>query len=75
MSVGLLTSIVNASNHANFLSLSNPKCEMQPTFINLHPNTYNQEFHYYPFTVKLDKSVGSFNTLNKLSHKVCVPHK
>ena len=23
--------------------------------INLHPNEYNQEFHHYPFKVKLDK--------------------
>ena len=31
--------------------------------------------HYYPFTVKLDRYVGSCNTLNDLSNKVCVPNK
>ena len=31
--------------------------------------------HYYPFTVKLDRCVGSCNTLNDLSNKVCVPNK
>ena len=31
----------------------------QPTFIDLHPNKY----------------VGSCNTLNDLSNKVCVPNK
>ena len=31
--------------------------------------------HYYPFTVKLDRCVGSCNTLNDLSNKVCVPSK
>ena len=31
--------------------------------------------HYYPLTFKLDRSVGSCNTLNDLSNKVCVPNK
>ena len=47
----------------------------QPTLINLHPNEYSQEFHYYPFAVQLDRCVGSCNTLNDLSNKVCVPNK
>ena len=34
-----------------------------------------QEFHYYPFAVKLDRCVGSCNILNDLSNKVCVPNK
>ena len=34
-------------------SLSNQKCIIQPTLINLQPNEYCQEFHYYPFAVKL----------------------
>ena len=55
--------------------LSNQKCMIQPTLIDLHPNEYSQEFHYYPFTVKLDRCVGNCNTLNHLSNKVCVPNK
>ena len=55
--------------------MSNQKCMIQPTFINLHPNEYSQEFHYYLFTVKLDRPFGSFNTLNDLSNKLCVPNK
>ena len=47
---------------------------IQPTLINLHPNEYSQEFHYYPFAVKLGICAGSFNTLNDLSNKVCVPN-
>ena len=47
----------------------------QPTVINLHPNESSQEFHYYPFLVKLDRYAGSCNTLNDLSNKVCVPKK
>ena len=48
---------------------------IQPTLINLHPNEYSQEFHYYPFAVKLDRCVRSCNTLNDLSNKLCIPYK
>ena len=71
----LLISTVNASDHTNCVSLSNQKCEIQPTFVNLHSNQYSQEFRYYPFTVKSGKYVGSCNTLNNLSNKVSVPNK
>ena len=74
MFIGLLISIDDASNHTKCVSLSNQKFEIQPTFINLHPKKYSQEFHYYPFTVKLAKCVES-NTLNDLSNKVCDPNK
>ena len=57
------------------MSLSNQKCEIQLTFINLYLNEYSQEFHCYPFSVKIEKCVGSSNTLNDLSNKVCVPNK
>ena len=36
ISMGLLISIVNASNHTKFASLSNQKCMIQPTFNHLH---------------------------------------
>ena len=52
--VGLLTGLVNGSNHTKCVSLSNQKCIIQPTLINLHRNEYSQEFDYYPFAVKLD---------------------
>ena len=48
---------------------------IQPTHINLHSNECNQEFHCYQFAVKLDRFLGSCNTLNNLSNKVCVPNK
>ena len=75
MFIRLLTGLLNASNHTKCISLSNQKCEIHHTFINLHPDEYSQEFHYYAFTVKLDKCVGSCNTVNDLSNKVCVPNK
>ena len=73
--IGLLTGIANTSNHTKCVSLSNQKFVIQFTLINLHPNEYSQEFHCYPFVVKLDRFVESCNTLNDLSNKVCVPNK
>ena len=73
--IGLLNGLLNGSNHTKCISLSNQKCQIQPTFINLHSNEYSQEFHYYQFAVKLDRCVGSCNTLNDLSNKVCIPDK
>ena len=54
--------------------LTNQKCMTQPTLINLHPHEYNQEFHYYPVVIKLDKSFGSCCSLNNLSNIICVPN-
>ena len=48
--IGLL-SVFNAFSYTECVSLSNHKCDIQPTFINLHPNEYNQELNYYPFAV------------------------
>ena len=42
--IGLLTGLVNGSNHTKWISLSNQKCMIQPTLINLHPNEYGQKF-------------------------------
>ena len=39
---GLLTGLVNGSNHTRCVSLSNKKCMIQPTLINLYPNEYSQ---------------------------------
>ena len=57
------------------MSLGNQICKIQPTLINLHPNECNQELHYYPYEVKLDKCVGICSTLNELSTRVCVLNK
>ena len=70
--IGLFTSLVNGSNHTKCILLTNQKYMIQPTLIDLHPNEYSQEFHYYSFLVKLDRFVGSCNTLNDLSNKLCI---
>ena len=68
MFMGLLVNIINAFNHAKCVLLSNQKLE-DSTY------EYSQEFHYYPFAVKLDKFLGSCNTLNDLFNIVCVTNK
>ena len=60
--IGLLTGLVNGSNHTKCISLSNQRCMIQPTLIYLHPNEYNQQLHYHPFSVDLDRCVTSCNT-------------
>ena len=59
MFIALLTNMANASKRTKCVSLRNQKYVIQPTLINLHPSKYNQEFHYYPFAVKLDRYIGS----------------
>ena len=49
---------------------SNQKYEIQLTLINLNPNEYSQELHFYPIVVKLDKCARSCNALNELSNKL-----
>ena len=56
----LLIKMVNASNNTKCVSLSNQKFMAKPTLINLYPNECNQEFHYHPFAVTLDRYVGSW---------------
>ena len=75
MFIGLLTSLVNASNYTKCVSLSSQKCMTQPTLIDLHPNEYSQELHQYPSAFELDRCVGSCNALNDLSNKARVPNK
>ena len=58
--MGLLISIVNASNNTKCVSLSNYKCTTELTLRNLYPNEYGQEFQCYPFVVKLNNCVGSY---------------
>ena len=49
--IGLLTGLVKGSNHTKCVSLSNQECMIHPAVINLYPNEYSQEFHYYQFAV------------------------
>ena len=70
----LTISIINVSNHIKCVSLSNQKCMTQPAPINLHPNEHSQEFHYYPFAVKVcvpdkteDLNLSVFNMITRIN--------
>ena len=73
MFVELLISIVKAPNQTKCVLLSNQKCDIQPTFLNLHPNEYSQEFHYYTF--ELENCVKICNSLNDISNNESLPNK
>ena len=75
MFIVLLGSIVNASNRTKCVSLNNQKCDIQPNLINLHPNEFNQELHFYTFVVKLDNCIGSCNTLNNIEYVFQIKQK
>ena len=62
----LLSNTVNGSNHTKCVLLSShtkwislSKRITQPTLNNLHLHECSQKFHYYPFSVKSDRCVGS----------------
>ena len=65
--IGLLTGLVNGYNHTKCVLLSNQKCQIQPTLINLHPDEHSQEFHYY--------SLLHYYNIHDLSNKACIPNK
>ena len=75
MFIGLLTNVFNASNPTKCVSFNNQQCMTQPSLINLHPNEYNQELHYYLTMANSERCVGSCNTINDLFNKVYVPNK
>ena len=47
----------------------------EPTLIDLHPKEYSQGLHYYSSAFNLDRCMGSCNTFNDLSDKVCIRFK
>ena len=75
MFIGLLTGIVSVTNHTECVSLGNQKFTTQPTVVNLHPNEHTQGLHHYLFLVNLNRCVGSCNTHNNMSNKVCASRK
>ena len=75
MFVWLLTSAINAFNHAKCVSLNNQQCKAQHTLIKLHPNEYSKCLHYYPFAFNLEGWVGSCNSFNEVTNKVSVTSK
>ena len=61
------TSIVNASNHTECISLSNQECKIQSTHINLDDNEYNLNIDFsFFYTTHLHKhNTKTKSLLNK----------
>ena len=75
MHIVLLSSKVDAYNIQNVLGkvIKNVKFNLLLlTYILM--NTV-KNFTTYPFSIKLNRFVGSWNTLNDLSNKLCIPNK
>ena len=51
------------------MSLNNDPCMIRPTLIHLNPI----ELNYYLFMISIDKCNGSFNVVDDLSTKICLP--
>ena len=51
------------------MSLNNDPCIISLTLIDLN----SIELNYYPFTISIDKCSGSFNVVDEVSTKICVP--
>lgn len=51
------------------MSLNNDPCIISLTLIDLN----SIELNYYPFTISIDKCSGSFNVVDDVSTKICVP--
>ena len=50
------SSIVNVSNHSKYVSLSNPKCKIQPALINLQKKKIdikNRPCYYFDDIIKI----------------------
>ena len=61
----------NGSLATKSVSLNNEPCTTRLTHIDLSP----VELNYCPLLITLDKYNGSFNAVDDLSTKICVPSK
>ena len=61
----------NSQGPIKCASLNNHLCKAKPTLVNLN----SSETLFYPFTVSVNKRVGSCNTIDDPYARVCVPIK
>ena len=62
-------------NFTIFISSNNQPCMTAPALIVLNLDKYNQDFHNYPFMVKLDRCYGSCSTLDNPCSTIYVANK
>ena len=67
--------MANVSNQRKFIPSCNQSCMTRPTIIDSNLAECNPLLHYYPFEVHLGRCIGSCNTLDDASDRICVPNK
>ena len=56
-------------NSLKRVSMNNQECKIRTEIINLNTN----EPMFYPYSIKINRSKGSCNTINDPYAKICVP--
>ena len=69
---GSIVSLFKVSERVEYTSLNKQPWITRPTLINLNYDKYSQGLHYYPFSVKIVKCNGSWNSFNDFADKICV---
>ena len=67
--LGLTVLSSSITSALNCISLNNQKCKLRPEIVNVSSN--NPIF--YPFSVKINRCSGNFNSINDPYAKICVP--
>ena len=55
-------------NSLECVSMNNQECKIRPEIINLNTN----KPMFYPYSIKMNKSKGSYNTINDPYARICV---
>ena len=58
-------------NSLECASMNNQECKIRPEIIDLNTN----EPLFYPYSIKINRSKGSCNTINDPYTKICVPNE
>ena len=56
-------------NSLECVSMNNQECKIRPEVININTN----QPQFYPYSTKMNKSKGIYNTINGPYAKICVP--
>ena len=57
-------------NSLECVSMNNQECKRRSEIINVNTN----ESMFYPYSIRINKRKGSYNTINDPYAKLCVPH-
>ena len=62
-------STLTSVNLLSCISMNNQECKVRPHIVNINGN----DPVFFPYTVKTSKCSGSYNNINNLLPKLCVP--